>query len=71
MRPADVAAQNRSRRPTQALAAAIQNLHEAIAAEADPEDKAELSKALQVCLNVQRDMAAEPDDYTRAGRKGR
>lgn len=69
MQPADLAAQNRRQRPSRALAGAIQLIHEAIAHEPDPEDKAELTKALQVCLNIQKDMAAEPDDRAAAGRK--
>lgn len=68
MRPADLAASNRSRQPTAELHAAISSLHAAIAAEPEPEDKASLGSALQTLLKVQSKNAiqdARPEDKGR------
>jgi hypothetical protein len=56
MRPADVAAQNRAKRPHAHTSAAIEHLHHAVAHETHPEHKAKLAGALSQLLVMQKEM---------------
>ena len=56
--------------PTDSLRSSIQFCHESIQAEPDPEDKAELTKALQVMLKVQAKNMAEGQSGGGGGGQG-
>lgn len=58
MRPADIAASNRARRPHHHTAAAIEHLHLAVLHEPDPEHKAKLTGALNQLMQMQAQMMA-------------
>lgn len=60
MRPADVAAANRTRTPNPHTQAAIQHLHQALAHEPDHNHKAVIANALNQLMRLQAQIMSPP-----------